>query len=95
MNATTSKPATIITLAGKTVQTTTSRSQCCMCSAKSTPDDPNVGPLKFWDEDKGAWTFGVMCSYCAEDILDDAPEPGETERFDDDLMTDEDVTLYI
>lgn len=57
-------------------------------------EEPNRAPLRWWDPDDG-WKIGTLCECCAEDALEDTPDPEDyayekTNNVCDDCNTDED-----
>ncbi len=58
-------------------------------------DEPNRGPLRYWEPDDG-WTIGTLCRWCAEEYLDTVPSPDDyayraTNGVCDNEDTDEDI----
>ena len=87
---------------GETIMTITERlckahvtyNYCGICGHVPTTrqDEPNRAPLKWWDPDDG-WKIGSLCRWCAEEVLDDQPKPGDYAYRDQDSIdcnTDED-----
>lgn len=65
----------------------------CGYTPHSHLDEPNYGPVRFWEPDDG-WIIGTLCRHCIQDEGDLKPRPGDF-AYDFDHIevdnTDEDV----
>ncbi len=69
---------------------------CGICGRvpKTSKDEPNLAPVRWWDPDDG-WKIGSLCRWCAEENLDVKPKPEDfafdrTNHVADQTDTDED-----
>jgi hypothetical protein len=75
---------------------------CRICGRqpRTSQEEPNRGPLRFWDPDDG-WIVGSLCRWCAEEYLDAQPDPEDFAYSDHagdlatHLETDEDPLVAI
>lgn len=76
---------------------------CGICghTPRTSNDEPNFGPVKWWDCDDG-WKIGTLCPGCWEEAKDDKPRPDDyavrnNSEFANisDGNTDEDPTLAL
>ena len=55
----------------------TSYIYCGICGHRpGANDEPNYGPIRWWDPDDG-WKVGTLCRHCAADAVHDKPEAGD------------------
>lgn len=67
----------------------------CGYQPKTNLDEPNYGPIRFWEPDDG-WIIGTLCRSCREEVADAKPQPGDyayetTNGVCDEEATDEDA----
>lgn len=70
---------------------------CGICGhvPRSREQEPNWGPLRWWDPDDG-YKVGSLCVHCKEDYAHVQPKPGDlaysrTNGVADQVDTDEDI----
>lgn len=73
---------------------------CRICGhePKTERDEPNRGPLRFWEPDDG-WVIGTLCRWCWMEVCNDQPKPEDYAYEDQDTIhidnTDEDPTIAL
>jgi hypothetical protein len=75
---------------------------CAICGRQPQTklDEPNYGPIKFWDPDDG-WKISTLCRWCKDEYGDRQPQPDDFAYEDEygsshiSIETDEDPLIAL